>query len=180
MRSYHYYLIRMQNILWMRYWRSIWDNLMFSSIKAKILILRPIWRPYQVNMYMNTKRQFMIELRVLWEVTHVISFQGSQLLITVLFQDHGLSSTRGNLIGLSGNSRLDILWEGISRRDSLLNPWTCFIQWYSGPKWGWCLFFSILYVFRVKVLTLQIPFLRQIFRVGSQYSLKFPWILIVM
>ena len=36
-------------------------------------------------------------------------FQGSQLLITICFQEHGLSSERGNLIGQSGNPRHDIV-----------------------------------------------------------------------
>ena len=42
--------------------------------------------------------------RVKWEI-----FQGSQLLITICFQEHGLSSERGNQTGQSENSRHDIL-----------------------------------------------------------------------
>ena len=39
-----------------------------------------------------------------WEI-----FQRSQLLITICFQEHGLSSARGNLIRPSGNSRHGIV-----------------------------------------------------------------------
>ena len=39
-----------------------------------------------------------------WEI-----FQGSQLLITICFQEHGLSSARRNLIRQSGNPRHDIV-----------------------------------------------------------------------
>ena len=42
--------------------------------------------------------------RYTWEI-----FQGSQLLITIFFQEHGLSSARGDLIRQSGNSRHDIV-----------------------------------------------------------------------
>ena len=39
-----------------------------------------------------------------WEIV-----QGSQLLNTMCFQEHGLSSAKGNLIGQLGNSRHDIV-----------------------------------------------------------------------
>ena len=39
-----------------------------------------------------------------WEI-----FQGSQLLITICFQEHGISIARGNMIRQSGNSRHDIV-----------------------------------------------------------------------
>ena len=39
-----------------------------------------------------------------WEI-----FQGSQLLIKNFFQEHGISSARGNLIGQLVNSRRDIV-----------------------------------------------------------------------
>ena len=58
-----------------------------------------------------------LTIRDTWEI-----FQGSQFLITICFQKHGISSARGNLIGKSGNPRHDIVWEGISRRYCLLNP----------------------------------------------------------
>ena len=63
-------------------------------------------------------------------------FKGSQLLITMFFQENGISSARGNLIGQSGNSRHDIVREGVSRRDCLLNPLTLILQWYNGPQGG--------------------------------------------
>ena len=76
---------------------------------AMILILQRIWRHYQARIRKNALRQWMMKFKVLWEGTHGGLFQGSQLLITMCFQEHGLSSARGNLIGQSGYSRHDIL-----------------------------------------------------------------------
>ena len=149
MRSYHYWLNKMRKILWMWNQHFIWENIMLSSLKDMILILQHICRPYQVNTQMNNKRQWMEKLRALWEGTHGTLFQGSQLLITMFFLKHFLSNSRGNLIGGSVNSRHNILWEGMSGRDFLLNPWTRILQWSSGPQWGWCWFFSLFLVFRV-------------------------------
>ena len=66
------------------------------------------------------------------------------------------------------NSRHDILWEWMSRRDCIRNPWTIILQWSIGPQWGWCWFCSVFYVFRVKVLTSKMSFLSHIFQVGIQ------------
>ena len=62
---------------------------------------REIWK--------NTLMQWMMKSKVLWEGTHRRLFQGIHLLITMCFQEHGLSSARENLIGQLGNSRHDIV-----------------------------------------------------------------------
>ena len=113
---------------------------MLSNIGAMILILQLKWRPYQVNTRTNTTSQWIMKLRVLWERRHMILFQVSQLVIKMCLQKHCLSITRGKLNGVSGSSSNNILWEGMYRRDCLLNPWTGIIQWFSGPQWGWCWF----------------------------------------
>ena len=99
MISYCYWLSRTQNIARIRHHHFICENIMFSSLKAMILILQIIWRPYQMKTWINTLRRWMMKFKALWEWTHKILFQGSQLLITIFFQKHGLSSARGNLIG---------------------------------------------------------------------------------
>ena len=96
--SYRYWLSRTQKIVRIRHQCFIRENIMFSSLKAMILILQIIWRPYQVKTRMNTLRQWIIKYKVLREGTHGIFLEVSQLLITMCFQKHGISSARGNLI----------------------------------------------------------------------------------
>ena len=74
-----------------------------------ILILQRIWKHYQDKIQKNTLRQWMMKFKVLLEGTHGRLFLGSELLITMCFQEHGLSSARGNLIGQSGNLRHGIV-----------------------------------------------------------------------
>ena len=57
----------------------------------------------------NTLRLWMMKSKVLREGTNGRLFQGSQLLITMCFQEHCISSARGNLVGQSGNSSHDIV-----------------------------------------------------------------------
>ena len=87
----------MQNILSMCHRHLIWENIMFSTIKDTILILQLICRPYQANIKMNNTRIWMTRHRLLWEGTHGIFLQGCQFLITMFFQEEGLSSERGKL-----------------------------------------------------------------------------------
>ena len=82
---------------------------MFSVLKAIILILQYIWRPYQAKTRKNILRQWMMKFKFLLEGTHGRLFQGSQLLITMCFQKHGISSIKVNLIGQSRNSSQDIV-----------------------------------------------------------------------
>ena len=56
-----------------------------------------------MSMRMNTTRLWMIKFRVLEEEKNGELFQVSQLVIIMCFQEHGISSARENLIGLSGN-----------------------------------------------------------------------------
>ena len=82
---------------------------MFASLKAMILILQHIWRPYQEKTWKNTSRQWMMILKFLQEGTHGKLIQGSQLLITMYFQKHGTSSAIEKLIRPSVNSRHNIV-----------------------------------------------------------------------
>ena len=107
--SYCYWLSGMQKIVWICHQRFILEHLMFSILKSMILILQRIWRHYQGVNCKNSWSQWMMKLKVLWEGTHGWLFQGIQLIITMFFQEHGISSIRGNLIGQSENSRHDIV-----------------------------------------------------------------------
>ena len=70
MISYCYWLSRTQKFVRIRHQHFICENLMFSSLKAMILILQIIWRPYQVKTRINTCRQWMMKSKDLWEGTH--------------------------------------------------------------------------------------------------------------
>ena len=135
--------------MWKCYRLSTWKNRTISNTGSMILILQCKLRPYKVNVQMNTTSIWMTKHKVLLEGTnfiegtHGILLQINQLPIIMWFQEHGLSIARGNLIGISRNSRHAIVWEGMSSRDFLLNPWTHIINWSSGPQWGWCLFWNM-------------------------------------
>ena len=68
------------------------------DLKSMILILQRIWRPYHAKNWKNTSRQWMMRFKLSREVKHGRLFQGTEFLITICFQEHGTSSSRGNLI----------------------------------------------------------------------------------
>ena len=103
-----------------------------------------IFSHYQVNTCINNTSWLMIKFRILWEGAHERLFQGSQLPVSMCFQEHGTSSARRSLIVISDNWRHNIFWGGVSIRYCLLNPWTCIIQWSSVTQLGWCWFISVL------------------------------------
>ena len=141
---YCYWLIGMQNIVWICHQHLIWWNSMLSSLEVMILILQRIWSTYQVKTRENTSRRWVMKFIVLWEGTHDIYFQRKAV------SDHNMLPVRWSFKCKRKNdwkirkfkARYCVI--GDVHKILSLDPWVSIIQWYISTQWGSSWFFSVL------------------------------------